>query len=104
MANSEGESLKTCADREVSVKQEFATADSAQFSGVTEHTLGLIETAAMAGRIQARELFPGAQLPATASLCAEVSHWTCDALNRTATTADPESKSPHEMWHDSPSR
>ena len=61
MANSEGESLKTCADREVSVKQEFATADSAQFSGVTEHTLGLIETAAMVDRIKAREFFPGAQ-------------------------------------------
>ena len=29
---------------------------------------------------------------------AETSHWTCDALNRTVTTANPENKSPYEMW------
>ena len=50
------------------IMQEF-TADSPQFNGVAERALGLIETAAMAGRIQARELIPGAQLPATESLC-----------------------------------
>ena len=79
------------------IKQEFTTADSPQFNGVAERALGLIETAAMAGRIQARELYPGAQLPATDSLWAEASHWACDALNRTATTANPESKSPYEL-------
>ena len=35
--------------------------------GVAERALGLIETAVMAGRIQIRERFPGAQLPATES-------------------------------------
>ena len=40
-----------------SIKQEFTTADSPQFNGVAERALGLIETAAMAGRIQAREVF-----------------------------------------------
>ena len=35
------------------IKQEFTTADSPQFNGVTERALGLIETAAMADRIQA---------------------------------------------------
>ena len=35
------------------MKQEFTTADSPQFNGVTERALGLIETAAMADRIQA---------------------------------------------------
>ena len=84
------------------IKQEFTTADSPQFNGVAERALGLIETAAMAGRIQARELYPGAQLPATDSLWAEASHWACDALNRTATTANPESKSPYEMWYGRP--
>ena len=62
----------------------------------------LIDTAAMASRIQAPELFHSAQLPATAPLWAEVSHWACDPLNRIATTAQPGSKSPHEMWHGSP--
>ena len=56
------------------IKREFTTADSPQINGVTEDVLGLIETAAMAGRIQARELFPGAQLPATESLWTEASH------------------------------
>ena len=74
------------------IKREFTTADNRRFNRVAERALGLIETAAMAGRIQARELFPGAHLPATESLWAEASHWACDALNRTATTANPENK------------
>ena len=56
------------------IMQEFTTANSLQFNGVAKRPHGLIETAAMAGRIQARELFPGAQLPATESLWAEASH------------------------------
>ena len=84
------------------IKQEFITADSPQFNGVAERALGLIETAARAGRIQARELFPGAQLTATESLWAEALHWACDALNRTATSANPANKSPYEMWYGNP--
>ena len=42
------------------IKQEFTTVDSPQFNGVAERALGLTETAAIAGRIQARELSPGA--------------------------------------------
>ena len=86
------------------IKQEFTTADSPQFNGVAECALGLIETAAMAGRILARELFPGAQLPATEALWVGASHWACDALNRTATTANPSNKSPYEMWYGKPPR
>ena len=71
--------------------------DSPQFNGVAKRALGLIETAAMAGRIQARELFPGAQLPTTESFWAEASHWACDASNRSATCANPANKSPYEM-------
>ena len=74
------------------IKQEFTTADSLQFNGVAERALDLIETAAMARRIQTRELLPGAQLPATESLWTEPSHWACDALNRTATAANPANK------------
>ena len=57
------------------IKEEFTTADNPQFNGVAERALGLIVTAAIAGRIQAREIFPGVQLPATKSLWAEASHW-----------------------------
>ena len=41
------------------VNREFTTGDSTQFNGVVERALGLIETAAIAGRVQAHELFPG---------------------------------------------
>ena len=75
--------------RSRSIKQGFTMADSPQLNGVAERALGLIETVAMVGRIQARELFPGAQLPATEPLWAEASNWACDALNRTATSANP---------------
>ena len=100
--NFAGGNLATYLSRSRCIKQEFSTAGSPQFNGVAERALGLIETAAMAGRIQARELFPGAQLPATESLWAEASHWACDALNRTATSAKPANKSPYEMWHGNP--
>ena len=79
------------------IKQEFTTADRPQFNGVVKRALGLIKTAAMPGRIQARELFPGAKLPATESLSAEASHQACDVLNRTPTSANPANKSPYEM-------
>ena len=82
-----GEFGDLCISR--SIKQEITTADSPQFNEIAERPLGLIETAAMAGRIQARDLFPGAQFPATASLWAEASHWVRDSLNRTATIANP---------------
>ena len=74
--------------------QAFTTVNSSQFNGVAERALGLIETAAIAGRIQAREPFPGAQLPATESLWAEASNWACDALNRPAMSANPSNQSP----------
>ena len=57
------------------IKQEFTTADSPQFNGVAERALGLIETAAMTGRVQARKRFPCAQLPATVLFWAEA--WEC---------------------------
>ena len=40
------------------IEQGFTTADSPQFNGIAEGALRLIETAAMSGRIQAREFFP----------------------------------------------
>ena len=41
----------------------------------------------MTSRIQVPEPFPDAQLPTTASLWAEASHWACDAMNRAAMRA-----------------
>ena len=50
------------------IKQEFTTADSAMYNGVAERGLGIIETTAMAGRIEAPLLFPGANVPSGRNL------------------------------------
>ena len=52
----------------------------------------------MAARIQAKVTFAHVQLPATDVLWAEAMHWACEALNHTACTANPDNKSPIEMW------
>ena len=39
------------------------------------------------------------ELPPTDKLWAEAMKWASEALNRTATTANPESKSPFDMWY-----
>ena len=83
----------------VCIKQEFTNADSPKHNGFVERALGIIKNAALAACIQAPIIFPLVQLPATESLGAEAVHWSCDALNHTATTANPGNKSPHEMWH-----
>ena len=59
----------------------------------------MIESAALAARIQATELFPGFNVPEGASLWAEAMSWACDAYNRTATVANPENRSPYEMFY-----
>ncbi|CAB1120503.1 unnamed protein product [Ectocarpus sp. CCAP 1310/34] len=53
----------------------------------------------MAARIQAKVLFEHAQLPKTDRLWAEAMHWACEALNHTACSANPDSKSPYETWY-----
>lgn len=57
--------------RQRGITQEFSFRDNPQFNGVAERTLGLIEVAAHATRIQAVALYPTTQLPTTASLWAE---------------------------------
>ena len=52
----------------------------------------------MAARIQAKVLFDYVQLPKTDKLWAEAMHWACEALHHTACSANPDSKSPYEMW------
>ena len=57
----QGEFGQLC--RERNIMQEFTTADSPEYSGVAEQGLAMIESAALAARIQASELFPGFDIP-----------------------------------------
>ena len=86
--------------RKRGIKQEFTPADSPKYNGVAEQTLGLMNDAAVAARIQATELYPNA--PNYPSMWAEAASWACHALNCTATTANPGDKSPYEMSYGSP--
>ena len=72
--------------RERNIKQDFTTADSPEYNGVAERGLAMIESAALAARIQASELFPGFDIPEKPSLWAEAMSWACDANNRTDTS------------------
>ena len=56
----------------------------------------------MAARIQAKVLFGHVQLPKTDKFWSEAMHWACEAMNRTACSAYPDSKSPYEMWYREP--
>ena len=93
----EGRFADLCRTR--GIKQEFTTADSPEYNGVAERALGMIDAAARSAIIQAQELYPHVQLPSTESLWAEAYRWACDSINRTASSANPDWKSPHEMWH-----
>ena len=57
----------------------------------------MIESAELAARIQASELFPGFDIPEKTSLWAEAISWACDAYNRAATVTNPGNHSPHEI-------
>lgn len=84
------------------IKQEFTPSNSPEYSGVAGRGLSIIDAAAMSARVQSGVKLPHVQLPPTEPLWAEATHWACDALNRTATTANRESESPYETWHGSP--
>ena len=91
--------------RKYNLTQEFTSASSPQFNGVAKRALGLIEAAALAAKIQASILFPNVELPSSSDyLWTEAMSWACHTFNCSATTSNPESKSPHEMWHGSPPR
>ena len=93
----EGKFGKLCRERKI--KQEFTTADNPEYNGVAERGLAMIESGALAARIQASELFPGYSIPEGASLWAEAMNWACDAYNRTATVAKSGNRFPHEMFY-----
>ncbi|CAM9430113.1 unnamed protein product [Scytosiphon promiscuus] len=86
--------------RQHAIRQEFTKANSPDNEGATEMALGMVLDAALAARIQAPTLYPGA--PTYPSLWAEAVSWACDALNRTAMADNPGSKSPYELWHGRP--
>ena len=89
--------------RERTIEQEFTTVDSPEYNGVTERGLALIESAALAARIQASELFPGFRVPEGPSLWATV-NWACDAYDRTSTVGSSRNRSPYEMFYGEPSQ
>ena len=86
--------------RKCGIKQEFTPADIPKYNTVTERALTLISGTALAARIHVQVLYPGA--PSYTSLWAEAVSWTCNALNRTATKANPGNKSTYEMSYGSP--
>ena len=60
----------------------------------------MIESAPLAARIQASELFLGFYIHEKTSLWAEAISWTaCGAYNRTAAVANAENHQPHEMLY-----
>ena len=79
------------------IMQEFTNADSPKQNGVVQRALCIIQNTGLAGCIQPPIIFPHIQLPPTKSLWAEGVHWACDALNHTATTANPGNWSLHGM-------
>ena len=85
--------------RKRGIKQECTPADSPKYNGVVEQALALISDTALAARIQAQVLYPGA--PSYPSVWAKAVSWACNALNRTATKANPGNKSRYEMWYGS---
>ena len=84
---------------ELTIKQEFTPPYTPQYNGVAERAFGIMEMAAAAARVEAGQIYRDIKLPPTERLWAEAMKWAGDALNKTATTSNPESKSPHEMWY-----
>ena len=59
----------------------------------------MIESTGKAALIQAKCMFSGMGIPLSDSLWAAQAYWACNALNFTATKANPKCKSPYEMWY-----
>ena len=64
-----------------------------------KHGIALIESAGKAAAIQASIMFPSKGVPSGDSLWAAQAHWACHALNSTATSSNPQCKTPYEMWY-----
>ena len=88
--------------RERGIKQELTTAHTPERNAVAERGIALIESAALAARLHAPELYPNVGVPKATWLWAESLSWATDSLNRSATRANPQHRSPYEMWHGKP--
>ena len=86
--------------RKRGIKRESTPADSPKSNGVAKKALALISDTALAARIQAQVLYPGALY--YPSLWAEAVSWVCNALNCTATKENPGNESSYKMWYGSP--
>ena len=93
----EGKYGKLCRERKI--KTRIHNGRQLGVQRVAKRGVAMIESAALAARIQASELFPGCSIPEGPSLWAEVMNWACDAYNRTATVANSGNRSPHEMFY-----
>ncbi|CAN0395530.1 unnamed protein product, partial [Discosporangium mesarthrocarpum] len=86
--------------KHLGIRQEHTTADHPQLNGVVERGLGFVEAAQLSARLQAHDLYSHVvTLPPHERLWAEASLWAADAINRTATTANPGKQSPFEMFY-----
>ena len=81
--------------RNRNIRQAIARADNPEFNGIAERRIAMVESAGLAAHLQAIAENPGA--PKGALMWPERAFWACDALNRTATSANPENKSPVGM-------
>ena len=81
------------------IQREFTTPDTPQLNGVVERGLAIVEKAAQAACLEAPGLSPDVQTPATVSLWAEACFWANDALNRSATEANPGRASPWRRFY-----
>ena len=91
-----GDFAKPC--RRHNIRQEFTTADSAKFNGVTErHIAIMVESAGMAAQVQAKSLFRGLKIPPGSRSRSARNYWACYALKRTATSTSVGDESPFKM-------
>ena len=90
-----GDFAKLC--RRHNIRQEFTTADSAEFDGKAERHTAMVESAGMAAQEQAKSIFCGFKILSGRRLWSARNFWACYALNRTATNANVGDKSPFEM-------
>lgn len=74
------------------------TGKSPEFNDIAGRAINIVEEGGLAARIQA-PFFSRVELPLSESLWVESIYWACDTLDGTATTANLDNTSPHEMSH-----
>ena len=83
--------------REKTIHHGFTGVDGPKHNRVVERGLGLIQEGGMAAGLETTRLFPG-QLPDLDRYWVEVAVYMDDSIDTTATTANPHSKLPYEMY------